>query len=102
MVATDACSCATWDSSAMVTLSRKRRCTRVLTVRRNHVAAVDTPWPISSTTLRLTAVNLISSQVAGVELNRRKSARSDQIGLLIVIFYFLSLFAFLHDLAPFT
>src|SRR5260221_8384222 len=25
-------------SSAMVTLSRKRRCTRVLTVRRNHVA----------------------------------------------------------------
>src|ERR1700731_3549379 len=29
----------------MVTLSRKRRCTRVLTVRRNHVAAVDTPRP---------------------------------------------------------
>src|SRR5712692_6018446 len=48
MVATDACSCATWDSSAMVTLSRKRRCTRVLTVRRNHVAAVDTPRPIAA------------------------------------------------------
>ena len=35
---TVACSCATCDSSAMVTLSRKRRCTRVLTVRRNQVA----------------------------------------------------------------
>src|SRR6266576_398827 len=48
MVATDACSCATCDSSAMVTLSRKRRCTRVLTVRRNHVAAVDKPSPIAA------------------------------------------------------
>src|SRR5713101_8682868 len=48
MVATDACSCATCDSSAMVTLSRKRRCTRVLTVRRNHVAAADTPRPIAA------------------------------------------------------
>ena len=43
MVATDACSRATCDSSAIVTLSRKRRCTRVLTVRRNQVAAADTP-----------------------------------------------------------
>src|SRR5580658_10311584 len=48
MVSTVACSCATCDSSAMVTLSRKRRCTRVLTVRRNHVAAVDTPRPIAA------------------------------------------------------
>src|SRR5229473_1769834 len=48
IVATEACSCATWDSRAMVTLSRKRRCTRVLTVRRNHVAAVDTPRPIAA------------------------------------------------------
>ena len=37
----DACSRATCDSSAMVTRSRKRRCTRVLTVRRNQVAAAD-------------------------------------------------------------
>src|SRR6266851_6612899 len=36
-------------------------------------------------TLRLTAVNLISSQVAGAELNRGKSASSDQIGLLITL-----------------
>ena len=43
MVATDACSRATCDSSAMVTLSRKPRCTRVLTVRRNQVAAADRP-----------------------------------------------------------
>ena len=43
---TDACSRATCDSSAIVTLSRKRRCTRVLTVRRNQVAAADTPRPI--------------------------------------------------------
>src|SRR2546425_919042 len=48
MVATDAWSCATWDSRAMVTLSRKRRCMRVLTVRRNHVAAADTPRPIAA------------------------------------------------------
>src|SRR4029077_11370356 len=48
MVATEACSWATWDSSAIVTLSRKRRCTRVLTVRRNHVAAADTPRPIAA------------------------------------------------------
>src|SRR5467141_3801996 len=48
MLATEACSCATCDSSAMVTLSRKRRCTRVLTVRRNHVAAVETPSPIAA------------------------------------------------------
>src|SRR5206468_11156625 len=33
---------------AIVTLSRKRRCTRVLIVRRNHVAAVDTPRPIAA------------------------------------------------------
>jgi hypothetical protein len=31
-------------------------------------------------TLRLTAVHLISSRVAGAELNRGKSASSDQIG----------------------
>src|SRR5229473_5481908 len=48
IVATEACNCATCDSSAMVTLSRNRRCTRVLTVRRNHVAAVDTPRPIAA------------------------------------------------------
>src|SRR5580698_5225482 len=47
-VATVACSSATWASSAMVTLSRKRRCTRVLTVFRNQVAAVETPRPIAA------------------------------------------------------
>src|SRR5882762_7988013 len=52
MVATDACNCATCDSSAIVTLSRKRRCTRVLTVRRSHVAAVDTPRPIAAPSTR--------------------------------------------------
>ena len=34
----EACRRATCASSAIVTLSRKRRCTRVLMVRRNHVA----------------------------------------------------------------
>ena len=38
MVAIDASSVATCDSSAIVTLSRNRRCTRVLTVCRNQVA----------------------------------------------------------------
>jgi hypothetical protein len=35
------------DSSAIVTLSRKRRRTRVLTVRRNHVAVAEIPRPIA-------------------------------------------------------
>src|SRR5437879_13340585 len=48
MVATDIWRRATCDSSAIVTLSRKRRCTRVLTVRRNHVAAADTPRPMAA------------------------------------------------------
>src|SRR5215831_9256504 len=48
MVAMDACRFATWASRAIVTLSRNRRCTRVLTVRRNHVAAADTPSPIAA------------------------------------------------------
>src|SRR5215472_7895996 len=48
MVATEACSCATCDSKAIVTLWRKRRCTRVLTVRRNQVAAADSPKPMAA------------------------------------------------------
>ena len=48
IVATDAWSEATCDSSATVTLSRNRRCTRTLTVRRNHVAADDTPSPVDA------------------------------------------------------
>src|SRR6516164_1446263 len=48
MVAMDAWSFATCASSAIVTLSRNRRCTRVPTVRRNHVAATDTPSPIAA------------------------------------------------------
>ena len=45
MVTTDACRCATCDSSAIVTLSRNRRWIRVDTVRRNHVATADTQRP---------------------------------------------------------
>jgi hypothetical protein len=39
-------------------------------------------------TLRSTAVNLISSQVAGAELNRGKSASSDQTGRVRFSFSF--------------
>ena len=39
-------------SSAMVTLSRKRRCTRVLMVRRNQVAAVETPRPTAAISIQ--------------------------------------------------
>ena len=52
MVAIDACRRATCDSSAIVTLSRKRRCTRVLTVARNQVAVADTPRPRAAVTSR--------------------------------------------------
>jgi hypothetical protein len=55
---------------------------------------VGSPARFELATLRLTAVNLISSQVAGVELNRGKSASSDQIGLVGFSFSFLLLFAF--------
>ena len=48
MVAIEASSVATCDSSAIVTLSRNRRCTRVLTVWRNHVAAAETPSAIAA------------------------------------------------------
>src|SRR3990172_57941 len=51
MVATEAWRRATCDSSAIVTLSRKRRCTRVLTVPRNHVAVAETPRPIADATI---------------------------------------------------
>src|ERR1051325_4796125 len=47
MVGTDACRRATWVSRAIVALSGKRRCTRVLTVRRNQVAVADRPRPIA-------------------------------------------------------
>src|SRR5215471_5216921 len=52
MVSMEACSFATCASNAIVTLSRKRRCTRVLTVRRNHVAAADTARPIADPSTR--------------------------------------------------
>ena len=48
MVATDAWSRATCDSSAMVTRSRNRRWVRSLTTRRNQVAVAETPRPIAA------------------------------------------------------
>src|SRR5579872_5540383 len=55
MVAIDACSRATCDSSAIVTLSRKRRCKRVLTVRRNQVPATEMPSAIAARRTRATS-----------------------------------------------
>src|SRR3954464_623092 len=52
MVAIDESRRATCDSSATVTLSRKRRCTRVLTVRRNQVAVAEMPSPSAETRTR--------------------------------------------------
>src|SRR5208282_3850111 len=48
MVATEACNRATCDSSAMVTWSRNRRWTRMLTTLRNHVAVAATPMPTAA------------------------------------------------------
>jgi hypothetical protein len=45
METTEAWSRATCDSSAIVTLSRKRRCTRVETVRSHHVAQAEKASP---------------------------------------------------------
>ena len=65
MVATEACSRATCDSSAIVTLSRKRRCTRVLIVRRNQVAVADTPRPTAaaSTSRAVAAEHAVAEQL---------------------------------------
>src|SRR4051812_14524470 len=52
MVVTDAWSDATCDSSAIVTRSRKRRCTRVDTVRRNHVATPERPIAMAAKSTR--------------------------------------------------
>src|SRR5438552_8413544 len=52
MVATEAWRRATWDSRAMVTLSRKRRWTRVLTVRSSQVAVADKPNPTAAASTR--------------------------------------------------
>src|SRR5262249_9092525 len=72
MVGTDAWSRATCDSSAIVTLSRKRRCTRVLTVRRNQVAAAETP---SATAAVPTRPRLPSSTPSPSRMNQKaKSA----------------------------
>ena len=53
MVVTLACRPATCDSRAIVTLSRKRRWTRVETVRRNHVAVAESASPITATRTRV-------------------------------------------------
>ena len=53
MVVTPACSRATCDLSAIDTLSRNRRCTRVLTVFSSQVAVADRPRPRPATTRRL-------------------------------------------------
>jgi hypothetical protein len=54
MVAIDACNRATCPSRAIVTRSRNRRCSRVLTVRRNQVAVADAarPNPATSSSVR--------------------------------------------------
>ena len=53
IVAVDACRRATWDSRAIVTLSRKRRWTRVLSVPRIQVATADRPRPTAAVSSRL-------------------------------------------------
>src|SRR5437773_6247654 len=55
----------------MVTLSRKRRWTRVLTVRRNHVPAVDTASATAATSTRVASC---AATPSAISLNQ--SARS--------------------------
>src|SRR5437870_5608056 len=69
----EASSRATCDSSAIVTLSRKRRCTRVLTVRRNQVAAADTP---SATAAMRTRARSLCRTPSPSSLNQRARSAS--------------------------
>ena len=62
MVLTEAWRRATWDSRAMVTRSRKRRCTRADTVVRNQVATAATPR--SSRTVRMRPASPSSTALA--------------------------------------
>jgi hypothetical protein len=73
MVGTDACRRATCDSSAIVTLSRKRRCTRVLIVRRNQVAAAETPSAIAAVPTR---TRLPSSTPSPKSMNHKAKSAS--------------------------
>ena len=66
IVATEACKLATCDSSAIVTRSRKRRCTRVRPARRNQVAAAQAPRPSAAR----------SRSRAGRAARRRRAASS--------------------------
>src|SRR5512138_2337686 len=66
-------SLATCDSSAMVTLSRNRRCTRVLTVRRNHVPAAETPRAIA---VRRRRVASPAATASAISLNQSASSAS--------------------------
>ncbi len=86
----DASSRATCDSSAIVTLSRKRRCTRVLTVRRNQVAVADTPSATAAIRTRLqspwstpspSSLNQSASSASGsAESSEREKAASSRPG----------------------
>ncbi len=51
-VTTRAWSPATWPSSAIVTLSRNRRCNRVETTRNSQVSMAEAPSPIAATITR--------------------------------------------------
>src|SRR5437588_3081518 len=73
MVAMDACSLAPCDSSAIVTLSRNRRWTRVLTVRRNHVPAADRPRAIA---VRRSFVASPATIASAISLNQSASNAS--------------------------
>jgi hypothetical protein len=61
IVAISACSRATCASSAIVTLSRKRRCTRVLSVARNQVKVADTPSPRADSSSRRRSLEITPS-----------------------------------------
>src|SRR5262252_9486537 len=66
-------SLATCDSSAIVTLSRNFRWTRVLTVRRNQVPAAEMPSAIA---VRRTCAALPAARPSAISLNQSASSAS--------------------------
>src|ERR1051325_139653 len=81
MVGTDACRRATWVSRAIVTLSRKRRCTRVLTVRRNQVAVADRPRPIAEPIISVGRCST-TAVPSSISHSARRAAGRGEIGEL--------------------
>src|SRR5690606_13351524 len=81
IVATVAWRRATWASRAIVTLSRKRRCTRAETVRRNQVPALDAASPSAATTTAVRSPSTTPRPRRAIHSATRASGRASSTAM---------------------